>query len=170
MSRQPRHNTSQHAQLPPTFLGRDDLTTGLSFDSKATWVTDVLSMLFWHVIHGCLYNQALADIRSTGAGIKCLYCICDVTGVWWNLRSGTRVAISHVIAWSGSTLSTQIKCLYCSCDITCDGIYTWAPGWQSKIPGLPAHLVQKSNVFTEAKIERMVWYWEMDITINRDRY
>ena len=22
----------------------------------------------------CLYNQTLADIRSTGAGIKCLYC------------------------------------------------------------------------------------------------
>ena len=22
----------------------------------------------------CLYNQALADVRSTGAGIKCLYC------------------------------------------------------------------------------------------------
>ena len=25
-------------------------------------------------MHGCLYNQALADNRSTGAGIKCLYC------------------------------------------------------------------------------------------------
>ena len=24
-----------------------------------------------------LYNQALADVRSTGAGIKCLYCSCD---------------------------------------------------------------------------------------------
>ena len=23
---------------------------------------------------GVLYNQALADVRSTGAGIKCLYC------------------------------------------------------------------------------------------------
>ena len=22
----------------------------------------------------CLYNQVLADVRSTGAGIKCLYC------------------------------------------------------------------------------------------------
>ena len=29
---------------------------------------------FWHVIHGVLYNQALADVRSTGAGTKCLYC------------------------------------------------------------------------------------------------
>ena len=27
---------------------------------------------FWHVIHGCLYNQALADIRLIAAGIKCL--------------------------------------------------------------------------------------------------
>ena len=28
----------------------------------------------WHIILGCLYNQALADVRSTGAGIQCLYC------------------------------------------------------------------------------------------------
>ena len=28
----------------------------------------------WHVIHGCLSDQALADVRSTGEGIKCLYC------------------------------------------------------------------------------------------------
>ena len=31
------------------------------------------------VIHGCLYNQALADVRSTGAGIKSLYCTCIST-------------------------------------------------------------------------------------------
>ena len=29
---------------------------------------------FVHVIHERLYNQALADIRSTGVGIECLYC------------------------------------------------------------------------------------------------
>ena len=33
-----------------------------------------LAYYFWNVIHGCLYNQALADIWLTGAGIKCLYC------------------------------------------------------------------------------------------------
>ena len=27
---------------------------------------------------GVLYNQALVDVRSTGAGIKCLYCTCTL--------------------------------------------------------------------------------------------
>ena len=48
----------------------DDLTTERRFDSQATWVIDVLGLSFGHVIHGCFYNQALADVRSTGAGIK----------------------------------------------------------------------------------------------------
>ena len=52
----------------------DDLTTERSFDPQATWVIDVLGTSFWHVIHRALYNQALADVRSIGAGIKCLYC------------------------------------------------------------------------------------------------
>ena len=43
----------------------DDLTNDRSFDLQATWVIDVLGLLFRHVIHGCLYNQSLA---STGAG------------------------------------------------------------------------------------------------------
>ena len=30
---------------------------------------DVLRLYFWHVIHGCHYNQALADVRSNGAGV-----------------------------------------------------------------------------------------------------
>ena len=45
-----------------------DLATKGSFDSRATWFTGVLD--FFDVIHGCLYNQALADVRSTDAGIK----------------------------------------------------------------------------------------------------
>ena len=36
--------------------------------NQCTW------LIFWHVINVCLYTQALADGRSTGAGIKCLYC------------------------------------------------------------------------------------------------
>ena len=40
-----------------------------------TWVTDVLDLFFWHVIYRCVYNQALADVRSTGAGIKYIFCI-----------------------------------------------------------------------------------------------
>ena len=53
----------------------DDLTIELSFDSKDTRVIDVLGLFVGHIIHGCLYIRALADVRSTGAGIKCLYCI-----------------------------------------------------------------------------------------------
>ena len=48
---------------------------------KKLWMASYMGQceawhVFWHVIHGCLYNQALADIRSIGAGIKCLYCRC----------------------------------------------------------------------------------------------
>ena len=32
--------------------------------------------VFFDVTHGCLFNHALADVRSTGAGIKCLCCMC----------------------------------------------------------------------------------------------
>ena len=32
-------------------------------------------LIFWHIIHGYLYNLALVDVRSTGAGIKCLHCM-----------------------------------------------------------------------------------------------
>ena len=45
------------------------LTTECSFDSQTMWVIYVLG-----VIHWCLYNQALEDVRSTGVGIKILYC------------------------------------------------------------------------------------------------
>ena len=48
----------------------DDLTTDRCFYSQATCVINVLGLFFWTVIHGCLYNQALDDVRSTGAGIK----------------------------------------------------------------------------------------------------
>ena len=40
----------------------DDLTTEISFDSQALWVIDVLGIYFWHINHGFLYNQALADV------------------------------------------------------------------------------------------------------------
>ena len=56
------------------FLGMDAITTESSFDLQATWVVDVLGLSFLHVICGCLYNQALADVQSSGAGTKGLYC------------------------------------------------------------------------------------------------
>ena len=41
---------------------------------QCTWCIDVLGLLFKHVIHWCIYNRALADVRSTVAGIRCMYC------------------------------------------------------------------------------------------------
>ena len=70
------YNSRPHACLAPSFLGTnalDDLTNARSFDLHITWVIDVLG-LFLTCYHGCLYNQALADVRSTCAGFKCLYC------------------------------------------------------------------------------------------------
>ena len=72
MCGQPEHNTRPHSRLQPSFLGMDNLTTECSFDSQAMWVIDLLGLIF--LLFWCLYDQALADIRSTGAGIKCLYC------------------------------------------------------------------------------------------------
>ena len=52
----------------------DDLKTEQrSFVSQAACVNDVLG-LFWTCYPHKLYNQALTDVRSTGAGIKWLYC------------------------------------------------------------------------------------------------
>ena len=42
---------------------------------EATWVINALD-LFRYAIHGCLYNQALVDVRSNGAGMNvCTVCI-----------------------------------------------------------------------------------------------
>ena len=51
----------------------DDLKTERSFDLQATSAIDVLNLFF---IHGCFtqHIQAMADVRSTGTGSKCLYC------------------------------------------------------------------------------------------------
>ena len=74
MRGQPGHNTAPLALLPPSLQCMDDLTTERSFGSQATWLTDVLGLFFNILYVGVFYNQALADVRSTDAGIKCLYC------------------------------------------------------------------------------------------------
>ena len=61
----------------PKFPGHeflDDFTTEQSFDSQATYVGHRCIWLISHITHECLYSQALVDVRSTGAGVKCLYC------------------------------------------------------------------------------------------------
>ena len=75
MHDQPWHNTPSARPIATQFRGHrciDNLITEHSFDSQATRVFDVLGLFYGNVIHGCLYNQALADVQSTGEGIRCL--------------------------------------------------------------------------------------------------
>ena len=59
------------ACMPPQVP--DFTVTKCSFESEATWVIDVL--VYFLTSYLWFYsNHALTDIRSTGAGIKCLYC------------------------------------------------------------------------------------------------
>ena len=53
----------------------DDLTNELSFYSKATWVNWCAWLISLTSYPLVFHNQTLADIWSTGARIKCLYCI-----------------------------------------------------------------------------------------------
>ena len=74
MCGEPRHITKPDARLPPSSLGMDTSMASqlnVALIRKLAWVIDVLDMLSM----GVLYNQVLADVRSTGAGIKCLYSI-----------------------------------------------------------------------------------------------
>ena len=55
------------------------------------WMTLQLNVAFdleSHVICGCMYNKGLADVRSTGAGINCLYCSRYLVGkyltIWYS--------------------------------------------------------------------------------------
>ena len=60
------HDSMPVATQLPWHVCMDDLTTERSFDLQATWVINVLG-LFFEVIHGCLYNQALPDVGLSGA-------------------------------------------------------------------------------------------------------
>ena len=85
---QPGHNTRLHARLPPCVLGVYAPVTERSFHIQSYVGHWCAWPIFWHVIHGCLYIQALAGILSTGAGIKWLYCS-------WCLLS-SRLSMSEV--------------------------------------------------------------------------
>ena len=78
MRGQPGHNTRPHTRLPPSFLGMDAWTTSQPNVALISKLRRSLMCLasFWNAIHGYLYNQVLAIVRSIGAGIKCLYCMC----------------------------------------------------------------------------------------------
>ena len=115
----PGHNTRTHDdRLPPSFLGVDDLTTESSFDSQATWVIDVLGLLFWNVVHVCLYKQALTDVRSTVARIKFLYCI---SSFWWWICH--LIHVSHYYRWALIYLCFRSGAQQQECDV-------WLRIWQ----------------------------------------
>ena len=59
----------------------DDVTTEHSFDSKDKWVIYVLGLWFWHFIHGCLYNQALANLLMLELNVYTVYQVSDA-GTW----------------------------------------------------------------------------------------
>ena len=63
----PGHNTRPHARLQPSFVGMDALMTSqLSVSLNRMVYLDILST--------DLYNQALADVRSTVTGVRCFHC------------------------------------------------------------------------------------------------
>ena len=70
------HNIRLHVRLPPSYQGIDawktlQLNIALVPKLRGSLMgfAYILSCYPW-----CLYNQALANVRSIGAGIKCLYC------------------------------------------------------------------------------------------------
>ena len=58
--------------------------------------------------HGLLYNQALSAVRSTGAGIECLYCT-DMKG--FHVIHG--LLYDRALSAVRST-GAGIECLYCT--------------------------------------------------------
>ena len=50
------------------------------------------------------YNQALADVRSTGAGIKCMYCIFTVDGYGSGKLCKTKNSYSFNCYWFAVSL------------------------------------------------------------------
>ena len=88
-----------------------DLTAEHSFYSQAMWVIYVLGFL--HVIHRCLYNQALADVRSTGVGIKCTVCLGFLMNTGRQLHSQHPTMMQVCIATMPAQLpEVNIVCSY----------------------------------------------------------
>ena len=76
--------------------------------STHTCVINVFS-LFVDMLSTGLYNQALADVRSTGAGIKCLYCsttwfystvLSSVWQMFWLLFSNVKLSVLVILCYS----------------------------------------------------------------------
>ena len=105
------HDCTPHCHIASWHGCMDNLKTERNFDLQATWVNDVLGLLFRHVIHWCLRNQTLADVRWTGAGIKCLYC-------------RTKVCMMHLQSSRKYCLSLEYQCLTACFHTLCLVIFT----------------------------------------------
>ena len=69
-------NTRPHGRLPPSYLVMNgwmssQLKAALFYRLHGSSMS--VAFFYQYVTHGNLYNQALADVRSNGVGIKCLY-------------------------------------------------------------------------------------------------
>ena len=104
----------------------DACNTSQCFNSQSMWVINVLGLLY---LYGCLYNQALADVRLAGAGIEWLYCIlcCLFMPLFrkiWNLISYFRMRNRTVIL----VLRLWVTYCYRKCHATLK--------WESSTPRL----------------------------------
>ena len=85
---------------------------------------------------GCLCNGALADIRSTGAGTKCLYCTCIIDWcAWLFVLQGTG---RHSVDWCRNLMSVLYVYHWSMCLAVCVTRH-----WQTS-----GRLVQELNVCT----------------------
>ena len=78
MRGQPEQNTRPLSRLPSSMDAW--MNSQLNYIYNVALILKLCKSLmclsyFCHVTNGFLYNQALSDVRSTGAGIKCLYCM-----------------------------------------------------------------------------------------------
>ena len=75
MCGQPGHtcSTRPHYRLPPSFLVMDAWMIS-QLKVAVICVIDVFGLFFDMLPMGVCAKKALADVRSIGSGIKCLYC------------------------------------------------------------------------------------------------
>ena len=110
MRGQPAHNTTTRL-VATQFLehGCDStsLTSQLSVDvALIRQLHESLMCLFFDVIPGRLYNRTLADVRSTGAGIKYLYSTFLLSG---NPSSPNRINSIHMFSCGYRELNIFVK-------------------------------------------------------------
>ena len=151
MRRQTGRNTRPHTQFPSSFLGMSARMTSqvnkvLIYKQRGPlmFVAYFLTYYSWS-----LYKQALADVRSTGAGIKCLYCSLRIKTIRSVLRSSMPGRLGADRA-CGCVLSRHsVQELNVGTVIQYAQTFKWHSGMPSgKILGLPAHLEHKLKVYT----------------------